>query len=137
MIIDAEEITEEESLVLDDGSTDVGPIVVVHARGLRCDGLKERLRRQLADTVDLIRSAVKLVRARFKDDICHRPIGSSQFSVVIARCYIDGLDRFDRRNVNREQTSSFVVVQAFKLQIVCQTRLPVHLGSQTVLGVEE
>src|SRR6266478_2507163 len=137
VIIDTEEITKEESLVPDDRPANVGAIIVIHARRLWRDRLEERLGGQRADTVDFISSAVKLIGARFEDHICYCAIGSSQLGVVIAGCYINGLNRFNRGNVNRQQTGSFVVVQAFKLQVVCQTRLPVHLGPQTILRVEE
>src|SRR6267378_1317578 len=62
MIIDTEEIAKEEGLVLDNGPTDVGPIVVVRARSFRYGGLEERLGRQRADAVDFVSGAVKLVR---------------------------------------------------------------------------
>src|SRR5947207_451137 len=110
-VVNAEDVKEKEGFIFNDRATNRSTIVVI-------GGSRQRIRQtieisaggQCADSVVLVRGAVKLIRSRFKNYICDGATSASKFSGVVARSYIRRLDRLGRRDIDLKKARPFVVV---------------------------
>ena len=135
MIRGAQEIGEEEQLVLLDRPADGAAEVVVVDGGHR--GLEEVAGVEIAVLHELVEGAVELVGSRLQDHVSDRAGAASQIHGVVAGGDVHRLNRFERRDQDLQQAGALVVVDAFDLVVIRHARGPVDFGLQRVRGVKE
>ena len=101
-VVDSQNIPEKEKFVSQDAAAEVSAVVIISRRGLRRDAgvLKERHGGQSADAVELISRAVKIIRARFQNDVGDGAARASELRRIVARAYVHGLDCLGWRNID-------------------------------------
>ena len=82
-------------------------------------------------------AAFERIGARLQRDVRDGAAGAAKLRVVVAGADADGFDRLGRRHEHGEQARLVIVVNALELHVVGEPRLPVHVGRQAVLRVEE
>src|SRR2546425_212469 len=118
MILDAQIVAEEESLILADGSANrAAEIVVSKVAASRIVPVPGS---QSADAIELIHRSMDLVGAGLQDDVRHPAGCASQFSFEITGGNVYRQQRFLRWNENLQQARTLVVVDSFELQVVAQ-----------------
>src|SRR6185312_9570766 len=129
MVADMQVVAEDKQLVANDRAAEISAEVVIDGHRIR-SGLEVVLGLQRADAIEFIGRAVKVVGAGFEDDIRHGSADPSELRLIVSGRDADALNRFAGRNENLQESRPFVVVYAFDLRVICQTRLAVDLGGK-------
>src|SRR5215467_2301854 len=137
-VINPKDVAEGVEFVLEDWPAERTPVIVVCGPRERAWRTIEKVARsQRADTVELIRRAMKVIRSRLQADVGHRASDATKFGQIVAGTYVDCLNCLRRRHVDLQQAGALVVIHPLDLKVVEQPRLAIDLGGQGVLCVEK
>src|SRR6476661_3097708 len=135
MVFDAQVVAEEKRAIANYRATDGAAEVVIGIVAAR--GVKIAARGERAHAVVFVRGAVKLVAARFQNQVYSAAGGAAELGVVVACGNIDGLNCFLRWNQDLKKAGTLVIVHSLELQVVRQTGLTIETGGITGLGIKE
>src|SRR5260370_15240768 len=129
MVADSQEVTEYKELVLEDRRAQVETVVVVDRDRLyKIRAMIEKAYcLQGAHLIKGIDLAVKTIGTRLQDKIRNRAPRTAEFRLIVAGGGIHSREDLCGRNVHLQQSRPLVVVDPFKLQIICEPRIPIDL----------
>ena len=130
MVNGAEIITEEEQLVLDDGSADAAAEVVIREVAERPGKIGAGVDGVVLN--ELEGRTVELAGSGLEGHIGDGADGSAQFGFIVIGGDVDGLNGLCRRNEDLQKAGALVVVDAFNLVKVADARHAVGFSLQGV-----